>query len=169
MTTSIENHVERAIETLEGMRQIVKNDMLTRNEYVSQTIVNRKLAEQGAVCGGRKACAIGSMLLGYGVEPKRDGWGSVSLPGAHSPKSYSATRPALRAVLNALNAEATAFIENNPKVKQSFNRRRVEFDQPIEQLFEGAYGTRLVDRDTMLKLITRAKQRIRREARATTK
>lgn len=165
-----ETQITKSIETLEGMRQIVKNDMLTRSEYVSQTIVSRKLAEAGAVCGGRKACAIGSMLLAYGVQPVRDGnWGSISLPGAYAPRRYSANRPALRAVLDALNAEALDFIANNPKVKQSFKRRNVKFDQPIEQLFEGAYGTKLVDRDTMLKLITRAKQRIRREARATTK
>lgn len=158
----------KAIETLDRMRQIVKNDMLTRGEYVTQKVVDKKLAEEGAVCRGRKACAIGSLWLAYGVELEND-WGThMSLPGTEEPAYYARNRPALKAALNALNAEAEAFIEKNPAVLRSFSRRSMgeAFDQPIEQLFEGAYGTKLVDRDTMLKLITGAKRRVRRAARA---
>jgi hypothetical protein len=153
---------ERAIRTLDNMRQIVKNDMLTVGEYITQNIVQRNLAEQGAICGGRKACAIGSMLLAYGDKPVDDGFGYIILEGTEAPSEYAARKPALKAVLDSLNAEAEQFIEKNPSVKRTINNRNaIVFEEPIERLFEGAYGTELVDRDTMLKLITGAKRRVR--------
>lgn len=162
------NKYEKAIQTLDRMRQIVKNDMLTRNEYVTQTVINKKLAEQGAVCRGHKACAIGSLWLAYGVKFDR-AWGTVDLPGTTEPTAYAKTRPGLRLALNALNGQASKFIAENEKAFYFYaraNRRRVDFDEPIELLFEGAYGTKLVDRDVMLKLITAAKRDIRRQEKA---
>lgn len=153
---------ERALRTLDNMREIVKNDMLTRGEYISQSIQDRELAEKGAVCGGRRACAIGSMLLAHGDKPFDAGWGPLILEGSEDVAEYAERRPALKAVLDALNAEAEKFIENNPRVQTSIARRHANvFEVPIERLFEGAYGTKLVDRDTMLKLITGAKRQVR--------
>lgn len=153
---------EKAIKVLDRMSTVVKNDMLTRGEYVTQSVISKKLAEEGAICQGRKACAIGSLWLAYGVRIKGKN-GSLVLPGAESASRYATHRPALKLALNALNAEATDFIEKNPKVLSVFNRRGVTgaYREPIEQLFEGAYGTKLVDRDTMLKLISGAKRRIK--------
>src|SRR5436853_7423576 len=155
---------ERAMRTLDNMRQIVKNDMLVRGENISQTIESRELKEAGAVCGGRKACAIGSMLLAYGDKPRFSEWGSnyVQLEGTEEPSEYAANKPALKAVLDALNAEAENFIKNNPRVVSTITRRQANtMEEPIERLFEGAYGTKLVDRDTRLMLMPGAKRRVR--------
>lgn len=159
------NKYDKAIQTLDNMRNIVKNNMLTRSEYITRNVVNRKLAEQGAVCRGHKACAIGSLWLAHGIKIVPNWDGRASLPGVYDPSAYARRyHPGLKLALDALNAQASKFIEANKKEFDRRARRRdAQFDEPIEQLFEGAYGTKLVDRDTMLRLITNAKRSIRRE------
>src|ERR1044072_1662169 len=56
----------RAVWTLNRMREIVLNEMLMHGEY-STAVVDERRAEEGAVCGGRRACAVGSLWIAYGV------------------------------------------------------------------------------------------------------
>lgn len=150
-----EKHKQKALDALDGMAQIVKNEMLVRGEYLTSEVVNESLAAKGAICGGHKACAIGSLWLGYGV--KMEGMpGLRELPGTDEEerKAFTRTRPALRAALNHLNAAAAAFAEKNSITLTK------SWDDPIEGLFEGYYG-RKIDRTDLLRVVNNAKRRVR--------
>lgn len=69
MATITKDTKVEAVAILDRMLEVVDNDMLARVGYVSSTIVRPDLAEQGAVCGGHNACAIGSLYLAAGVQP----------------------------------------------------------------------------------------------------
>lgn len=152
MTTETQ---ESALNALEGMRQIVRREMITTGCYIDEDISSPQLARSGAICGGRKHCAIGSLWAGYGIKPfKRSGF--VQLPGVHrdTRKRFTKTRPGLRLALNALNAAATEFADkNNISVYNAF-------DDNIENLFEGHYGDKLSKRD-LLGIISKAKRSIK--------
>lgn len=100
----------KAIADLKGMRQIVDNEQLVRGNYIDNA-VNKKLEAAGAICGGRKACLIGSLWMGSGIKaefhPER---------GAILPFVYEGTRhfmfntyPDMELAYDALNIEAEKF------------------------------------------------------------
>lgn len=156
--------LDKALETLDRMKQIVKNDMLVAGEYLSVTVVDRELREAGSVCRGHKACAIGSLLLAYGVKPERRddfGWWKLPTPATVDPSAFARTRPGLRIALDALNQEAEKKIASSDEIRWLIEEG-VTFNEPIERLFENAYGSEFVDRTTMLQIINNAKRRIKR-------
>jgi hypothetical protein len=63
---------EKALATCDGVIEIAKNEMLVRGNYITG-IVDDKLKQQGAICGGRQACLVGSLYLAHGVPD--EGWG----------------------------------------------------------------------------------------------
>lgn len=143
-----------AISALDGMRSIVRAEMLTQGEYVENEISNpRRVA---SLCGGRKHCAVGSLWVGGGIRPKITPGGLIYLPGAEGylRKDFLRRRPALRTAYNALNEAARDFAEKHDIVLTSF-------DNGIEGLFENHYGEELTKRD-LLAVIAAAKRKVRR-------
>lgn len=143
----------QAIKALEGMRTIVHHEMLMRGAYVDNEISNPRL--KGAICGGRKHCAIGSLWVGAGVKPQILPHG-IDLPGTGSEERDEFLRPrhGLRLAYDKLNEAARGFAKDN-----MIKLRGGEFDADIEQLFEGHYGSTLTKRD-MLKIISAAKRKV---------
>lgn len=155
---------DEALAALDGMRDVVKNEMLTHGTYVSSEIENHVLAAAGAVCGGHKACAVGSLWLGGGVRMKSLFGGAV-LPGVEEEerRSFLRNRDGLRVAYHALNDAAERFMARHPEVKKRGTSYRV-FEAPVESLFEehqvqqanGRY--RDVGRQELLPIITAAKR-----------
>jgi hypothetical protein len=128
---------KQALDALEGMKEIVKKEMLVRGEYLTQEIVNPKLANAGAICGGRQYCAIGSLWAGAGIHPQKDKDGNWILPGADadhpnrgSREVFLRNRHGLRTAYNALNAAAEQHIQRHGIETEG------EFEAAIEDLFE---------------------------------
>lgn len=148
---------QQAIDALNGMATIVRAEMVEQGIYISEEIVDPDRAD--AICGGRKACAIGSLWLGGGIKPdilegpSGEIW-DVRLPGTEQSdrNDFLHPRHGLRVAYNALNESAEAYMErHNPSLD-------TQFDAPIERLFEGGD----VQKDDLLKIIRSAKERIRR-------
>lgn len=144
---------ERAISALDGMRSIVRAEMLTQGEYIESEISNpRRLA---SLCGGRKHCAVGSLWVGGGIRPHVTPGGAVHLPGTSSweREAFLRRRPALRVAYNALNEAARDFADSHDIALHGF-------DNGIEGLFENFYGEELTKRD-LLAVIAAAKRKVR--------
>lgn len=162
--------IEKAVKALDNMKEIVKNDMLEQGVYITESVVDQRLAEQGAICGGRKACAIGSLYIGYGIRPDiEDGY--AKLPGVDDTRyywtggpnkpsereSFLKTRPGLRLAYDALNDAADKFVEKRDDIDEG--DLDDTFTASIEALFEGTYGEK-VHRKDMLQIINNAKRSI---------
>lgn len=65
MSTALRPYQHKALDTCDGVIQIAENEMLTRGTYLT-SVVRPKMAREGAVCGGRRACLVGSMYLAHG-------------------------------------------------------------------------------------------------------
>lgn len=164
---------EKAIETLTNMATIVKRDKLLRGSYF--TLGRSKAPDPGALCKGGRACAIGSLFLARGVKLEQE-YQDWVLPGTDRPSAFALGRKqadpnsfyygdekpdlALAVALAALNQVATEYLAD-PKIQRVVRKRRNRFAEPIELLFEGAFGTRHFGRRQMLKVISTAKRRIR--------
>jgi hypothetical protein len=146
---------EKAIAALEGMAQIARHEMLTQGSYIDTEVSNPRLAKAGAICGGRKHCAIGSLWTGYGVPLKWIG-SYVFLPGVVEAEraDFMRNRPALRAAYDALNAAAVSFADRRSLHLDS------QWESAAEALFEGHYQVD-VDKRDMLRVIASAKRRVR--------
>ena len=159
--------IEKAVTALDNMKEIVKNDMLEQGVYVTEEVVNEKLAEQGAICGGHRACAVGSLWIGYGIRLEGP-QGEKELPGTNDSRAYDwqsgrrepserqeflRTRPGLRLAYDALNEAADKYVEKRELEDYLDN----SFDASIEALFEGTYGEK-VHRKDMLQIINNAKR-----------
>lgn len=156
--------IEKAVRALDNMKVIVKNDMLEQGVYLTEEVVDPKLAERGAVCGGHKACAVGSLWLGYGIKmqgPKDE----RILPGVYvntygsedlvDRDTFLKSRPGLKLAYDALNEAADKFIDKNDLE----NDLDHSFGAKIEALFEGTYDEK-VHRKDMLQIINNAKRNI---------
>jgi hypothetical protein len=141
----------KALSTLDGMREIVRNEMLTRGVYLTD-VEEPDLAKSGALCGGRRACLLGSAWIAYGIKPDEK-WDE--LPGVDEGErsGFLRHRPALKAVYDALNLAAERKLARDPGLC------RAKFDSPAEALFEGNYRTGL-DRGDVLRLIASARREI---------
>jgi hypothetical protein len=100
--------VEDPIEVLDRMRSIVEHEMIQHDVYISQSVVDRELAAQGAVCGGHRVCAIGALYLAAGVGIKQNENGGRWLPGVspHDRHDFMFNKPTLRLVYDTLNEVA---------------------------------------------------------------
>lgn len=98
-----------ALGALGGMQIVVNNEMLKRRTYISDCVEDQELAEAGALCGGHKACAVGSLLLGAGVKPTMSG-DYADLPEAN-PNTLVSGRPSPR----------EKFMADNPGVKLAYD------------------------------------------------
>lgn len=129
---------------LDRMLEVVDNDMLAHEGYISRRIVRPDLAEQGAVCRGHNACAIGSFFLAAGVKPKQIGMGRDSwryMPEAINPElreEYMADYPAMALAYRALNNAATEYVETHDL---QLDLEAWGTDNELEALFETYIGT----------------------------
>lgn len=172
MSQLSEKTVDKAIDVLDGIREITKNEMLVARQYVSQDIVDPELAAEGAICGGRNACLVGSAYLAAGIKLKKDDMGFVDLPGigdADDRARFRKNRPGLRVAMDALNEAALARIEKLPEDEQNY----VLYEGIVSIENEGDAAECLFEntpihanREDILKLVTEAKRIIRRKARA---
>jgi hypothetical protein len=166
---------DEAIRALDGMAQIIRNEMLTHGSYVSSEVVNEELAKQGAICGGHEACAIGSLWIGGGVKINASRYGGAILPGVEEEErqQFLRNRDGLRVAYHELNAAAERYMVKNA---DRLRRRSIviNFNAPVEALFEEytikpkeGGRRRAVGRDELLKVVKSAKKAIRsRELRA---
>lgn len=148
----------KALSALDGMREIVRREMLVQGEYVEQDITSPQLS--GAICGGRKHCAVGSLWVGAGVKYEKDYDGWITLPGVASFERPDFLRPrhGLRVAYDAINRAAQAFADKN-----GIDLEEMDLTAPIEALFEGHCGNDLTKSD-LLKIISAAKREIKAAA-----
>lgn len=162
---------EKAILAIERMEEVIRNEMLVRGTYLTPTVVDQKLAEAGAVCGGRKACAIGSLYLGYGVkldlvyEDDHDEGSTYELPGVGQGEreDFMRRRPALKLAYDELNAAADRYIAKADHATK-FRITSAAFTSSLEGLFEaGLAGLDYTGtRKELLKVTRSAKRAIAR-------
>lgn len=162
---------QQALKALEGMEQIVRADMLVHGEYVTDIEDEKKHAE-GAICDGRKFCAIGALWMGGGVKLlKNPGYSpgawtagdGFALPGV-SPTfrdEFLSKRHGLRAAYNALNEVARAWLLRHKRYDDLGYMAEEVKDLDIEDVFEGDYhDRRQIGRGDMLRFINSARERI---------
>lgn len=115
MKLTSEKQRQSILKLLSNMRQIAKNEMLARGVYLSDEVVNPDLADQGAICGGHQACAVGSMYLAGGQRPKRDDTFLWTLEGVDYDEraDFLRHRPVLRGAYDALNEAADRYCVRN--------------------------------------------------------
>lgn len=107
---------DEALAILDRMQTMVDNEMVAHVGYIGEDIVRPDLKKADAICGGRNACAVGSLWLAAGVRLRKNkDWGDVELPGVdHERRSaYLKRKPALRYAYDALNAAAQTYIDSD--------------------------------------------------------
>ena len=160
--------IKKARKALKRMTEIVKNDMLIKEEYVTPDVFSEELAKAGAVCQGHKACAIGSLWLGAGVKMQDNGYGEFEMPGVmegYRERFFDYGHEDVRVAYDALNEAAARFIESNPRVAVSVD---YNYEAEIEALFEGCYDETnhlaedwQIGRDEMLEIIKDARSALK--------
>lgn len=107
-----------AYEAIDGIIQIAKREQLKQGFYISQDI-DQELKNEGAICGGRQACLIGSLYISYGIKGRwqSDSWGGKDwgLPGVNprQRERYLKNKPDLKLAYETLNETALRYIKKN--------------------------------------------------------
>lgn len=158
---------QEALTILDGMESITRNEMLTRGTYVTEDIIDLELAEQGAICGGRQACMVGSMWLAAGVKLEFDEIGELTLPGVflEERQAFLEDRPALAMAYYAMNSVSHDYIIDHNLRNWRWDHRDPAEDW-MEALFEAAnplteHYRPLVETQDLLHLIVRARMLIK--------
>lgn len=153
---------QSALNALAGMEQIVDAEMLIHGEYATDVIVNSKLFESGAICGGRQYCAVGSLWVGGGIKYDR----RLGLPGVapYQRDAFLAHRPGLRLAYEALNEAAQGWARRTRRLGEFVNDTRDPDEVAkitIEDVFEHDYTDRdKIGRRDMLRFIAQAREKI---------
>jgi hypothetical protein len=153
---------------LDGIQQITRNEMLVIGQYNTDTPDPDK---KGQVCGGFKACLIGSAYLSAGIKPKKhvdhhDGEVTWALPGTSratflededSREIFLATRPALRLAVRALDEAAGPRVARVRKPERK-NIINAFMASPIGGVAEGLFESQdRLDRNLVVELCDEAK------------
>jgi hypothetical protein len=153
----------QALKALAGMQEIVEHDMLIHGEYSTSFVVDHKLAAEGAICGGRKYCAVGALWVGGGVSMRNDGW-DYALPGVNVYERENFLRPrhGLRLAYETLNQVAQEWAVRTRRANRLMDYYAVDLaDLTIESVFEGEYDDRgEIGRRDMLRFIQAAGEKI---------
>lgn len=163
-------HVDEALKTLGGMREIVEAEMLEQGTYVTEDVVDE--SKSGAICGGRRYCAIGALGVAYGFKPytgETDRW-DYPIPTQEwnlfvmwgSRYSFVGAHPALELALTMLDEVADEHMDR-------YGIQRTDTCcSSIEQLFESSsrYANTKRGRQSLVRLIERARERITERAAA---
>lgn len=172
-----------AEETIDRMRQIVEAEMIMHMDYISDEIDQRR-KEEGAICGGHRACAVGALYLAFGVVPRYDRDNedglifNVTLPGSYAPirTEFMQRIPELGRAYRALNTAAEQVMEEYA-VKHDLNmddvfsedfKHAVNFNGAMEAMFEHYWteeedervndGMTQGDKERMLTMLDRAQE-----------
>lgn len=108
-----------AVRTLDGLAAIARNEQVIRGVYISQDI-DEKLADQGAICQGHRACLIGSTWLAWGVKPttafdyytQDTIWNLPNTSGGRD--EFVDDKPGLDLALRALDEAARRYVAKTP-------------------------------------------------------
>jgi len=143
------NKHDKALDILDGMLQIADNEMITKGIYYKEECERPDLKDQ--ICGGHRACLIGSMWVAALVRPKKlEYWDELTLPGVEYGEDrdeFLKRRPGLRLAYNALNEAAERRLV---KISPDWEKNEVDFSTnnvgadagPAEFLFENTdFGT----------------------------
>lgn len=169
--------VNKAIKTLNGVIQIARNEQLRRGVYISDEIVNERLAAKGAICGGHQACFVGSLFIAAkgSVTPLYDhGYVDEDIFSVSGRHDYMKNRPYMRLAYEAANEAAYDVWAKSPdKFRESetyidhafFSREASPHSGWAEALFEEGMGGFEYDdvRDVVIEVCNLAKKRIRKE------
>lgn len=132
---------ERVETVFDGMEEIVRAEMLTRHEYVTEVV---KPSRAGAVCGGRRACLVGTLWLAHApLDPGGYRVHAGRLVGAGEGPTrdrYLRDRPVLWHCYDALNGVAAEWLERLRGGQRSYT----SFEAPMEELFERHYAENAV-------------------------
>lgn len=140
--------IDRAHAILDGVVEISSHDMLIHGSYFTRHIANENLAKQGAICGGRQACLLGSVAvsavggasrnttIAETLDAVRFGPANLvnSWDGFSSEQAALRRRPALRLAIEALNEEAFERLSALRKTKRV--RQALDELSPAEGYFE---------------------------------
>lgn len=98
-----------AKDILRRFAKIVSADRLVHSIYVDD---GGDTTRSNALCGGHRACAIGSLWIAAGIKPERDDEFTYILPTAHPGNRYAAFAqvPGLEEAYYALNAAAADYM-----------------------------------------------------------
>lgn len=181
-TQSREPRTERqvarqAIRILDGIIQIAENEMLQQGIYVGP-VADEKLAEKGSICGGRKACLVGSLFLSAKhageIEPPpprypwlnayQDLYDRWPMSSGDSRESFIADHPAMKLAWDTLSRLAV-----RDMIDEEFLAPSQTPDPYVnaEMFFEDFLGEDdyLTVRDEVITLCENAQKEIRREYR----
>lgn len=165
---------EKAIEIINGIVEITKREQLQQGMYIFPD-KDEKLAASGAICGGHKACLLGSAWLSAGVKPviSRDTLGTIIgayLPaledGSTERKKFLRNRPALKLALQTLDALADDKLppkKRGPYRPDEYASPVRDFESQAEQFFEVTLKNKpqAAIRKEILALCQAAKRRLR--------
>jgi hypothetical protein len=156
------------VEILDNMRTIVEREMLVHGTYLDPFICRPDLAEQGAICGGRRACAIGSLWLAAGVdlEPINSDIDpdNVFLPGCSTGMrhEFMEDKPHLRLAYRHLNQAAREYAEHHNVTvawdADSFGWLEALFESGSHALGAPLSEEQAVDRAMLLEVIATARR-----------
>lgn len=127
-----------ALEILDRMEQIVEAEQIVHGCYIADDTPPQR--GHRALCGGRQACAVGSLYLAAGRRPKADAWGDPYLPGVE-PKERDAVmgrNPELRRAYDALNAAARRYTRRHGLLPYCPENDDGTYEGDMEFLFEEA-------------------------------
>lgn len=171
MSTDVEVTTFDAPTTLDNMVLIVEAEMLIHMDYVTNDVMDPERGREGAICGGRKACAIGALWLAHGIKPEI--WGveddGATLPGIHYDERYDFMyyRPELRRAYDVLNKAATEKADAIAQSRGSENiaRMRPEIVRQADMcgMAEALFESNLLDEEgfvgkQLIDVIDRAKE-----------
>lgn len=174
-------HYDKAINTIDGMIEIAKREQLIQGTYVDDK-VDETLKIEGAICGGHKACLIGSAYIAYGRKIEA-GDAYAWLDGVEPDERYTflRRRPALRLAIDALDTEAMKRMEGKPRSTSAsygytedgrpidedptYTGPKYEWANPSEEYFEETLKGSTNIHAEVADLCRAAKRRLQRERR----
>jgi hypothetical protein len=150
-----------ALAILDRFQQIVDNEALVRGLYVTPVVAPARIDK---ACGGRNACAIGSLWLAAGVAPVfRDG--TWDLPGTvrGRAKFLEDQSASLRLAYGVLNEAAQFYaVQSDIHWSEDEDENGAEpYEDDLENLFErGRRDGDLIDPSELTQVIAIARDRI---------
>lgn len=131
-----------ALQALDGIIEIAKNDMLRQGVYLTDEVKNQELKKAGAVCGGKQACLYGSLWVSAGY--RRVGSDRL-LYGVASKKRerYMKDKPALKIASDALEQAAKR------RIVQLDRESRDDIEYMAEMHFNNSFAEAYFESDVV--------------------
>lgn len=149
---------DKALKTLDGMEQIIRNERIVHGEYATEEIDPEF---QTQVCSGRQYCLLGAAWASHGARiiPGK----SELLEGVAESerKRYLSHRPALKAVYDALNNAAERRLKRGPITDAyGYTYTLEEMQDSYESVAEGYFEDGDPGRSKLIGLVQSARREI---------